>query len=193
MNTTQKTSNAALARIDQVCDRFEAAWKRGERPCLEDQLSQVETEARADLLRELLLVEWEILRQRNQRVALDSYLTRFPTDQPLVNELFHRAVPPAPPEVVAHYRVLRKLGAVGMGEVFLAENTKLDRQVALKLLPRELANDPRRRQRFMAEAKAASALNHPNVCVIHEVGETAEHWPYIAMEFVEGQTLAAHH
>jgi hypothetical protein len=79
-----------------------------------------------------------------------------------------------------------------MGEVFLAEDTKLDRQVALKLLPRELAHDPRRRQRFMTEAKAVSALNHPNVCVIHEVGETAEHWPYIAMEFVEGQTLAAH-
>jgi len=117
---------------------------------------------------------------------------RLPNSQ-VEPKLFHRAVPAAPPEVVAHYRVMRKLGSGGMGEVFLAEDTKLDRQVALKLLPRELASDPRRRQRFMTEAKAVSALNHPNVCVIHQVGETAEHWPYIAMEFVEGQTLAAHH
>jgi serine/threonine protein kinase len=192
MNTSEKLSKGALGRIDELCDGFEAAWKAGKRPRLEDWLSQIGAEGRCGLLRELLLVEWEILRQRNQRLGVEEYVARFPSDDSFVRELFQRAVVPAVPEVVAHYRVLRKLGAGGMGEVFLAEDTKLDRQVALKLLPRELANDPRRRQRFLTEAKAASALNHPNVCVIHEVGETAEHWPYIAMEFVEGQTLAAH-
>ncbi len=192
MNTTQKTSNAALAKIDQVCDEFEAAWQRGDRPLIEDRLDHADTGARTGLLRELLLVEWEILRRRNEKLTLASYLARFPTDHALVSDLFHRAVPAAPPDVIAHYRVLRKLGAGGMGEVFLAEDTKLDRQVALKLLPKEMANDARRRQRFMTEAKAVSALNHPNVCVIHEVGETAEHWPYIAMEYIEGQTLSAH-
>src|SRR5713101_4076091 len=99
MNTTQKTSNAALAKIDQVCDEFEAAWKRGERPRIEDRLSQIGSEARAGLLRELLLVEWEILRQRNERVIIEAYLARFPEDHAMVSELFHRAVPAAPPEV----------------------------------------------------------------------------------------------
>jgi len=94
-----------------------------------------------------------------------------------------------PIEVIAHYRVTRKLGAGGMGEVYLAEDSRLERQVALKLLPSEYAADPERRQRFMTEAKAASALNHPNVCVVYEVGETDDHRPYIAMEFVEGAML----
>jgi hypothetical protein len=78
-----------------------------------------------------------------------------------------------------------------MGQVFLAEDTRLDRKVALKLLPAELASDPLLRQRFLTEAKAASALNHPNVCIIHEVGQTEDGRPYITMEFLEGQTLDA--
>ncbi|MBI2926292.1 MAG: serine/threonine protein kinase [Verrucomicrobia bacterium] len=84
---------------------------------------------------------------------------------------------------------MRQLGAGGMGEVFLAEDLRLDRKVALKLLPTEVARDPVRRQRFMTEAKAASALNHPNVCVIHEVDETEDGRLFITMEFLEGATL----
>src|SRR6187431_3022095 len=78
-----------------------------------------------------------------------------------------------------------------MGEVFLAEDTRLERKAAIKFLPAEMAADPARRQRFLQEARAASALNHPHVCVVYDVGESDKSQPFIAMEFVEGQSLDA--
>src|SRR5262249_55326084 len=92
-------------------------------------------------------------------------------------------------KTVGHYRITAKLGAGGMGEVFLAEDTRLGRKAAIKFRPAEVAADPVRRQRFLNEARAASALNHPHVCVVYDVGETGDGLPYIAMEFVEGQSL----
>lgn len=92
---------------------------------------------------------------------------------------------------VGHYRITDKLGAGGMGEVFLAEDSRLERKAAIKFLPAELAAEPERRQRFLKEARAASALNHPHVCVVYDVGETEGGLPFIAMEFVEGATLDA--
>ncbi len=92
-------------------------------------------------------------------------------------------------KTIGHYRITAKLGAGGMGEVFLAEDTRLERKAAIKFLPTEMAADPDRRQRFLIEAKAASALNHPHVCVVYDVGETEDGQPFIAMEFVEGQPL----
>jgi serine/threonine protein kinase len=92
-------------------------------------------------------------------------------------------------KTVGHYRITAKLGKGGMGEVFLAEDTRLDRKAAIKFLPADLAGDRERRHRFLSEAKAASALNHPHVCVVYDVGETDEGLPFIAMEFVEGQSL----
>src|SRR5690242_16044220 len=94
-------------------------------------------------------------------------------------------------KTVGHYRITAKLGAGGMGEVFLAEDTRLDRKAAIKFLPADLAGDPDRRQRFLTEAKAASALNHAHVCVVDGVGETEDGLPFMAMEFVAGQSLAA--
>jgi serine/threonine protein kinase len=95
-------------------------------------------------------------------------------------------------EVIGHYQVTGALGSGGMGEVYLAKDSRLGRRVALKLLPTYLSNDEDRLRRFEQEARAASALNHPNVCVIHEVGETEASQPYIAMEYIDGVTLRQH-
>ncbi|MGH9658064.1 MAG: serine/threonine-protein kinase, partial [Bryobacteraceae bacterium] len=92
---------------------------------------------------------------------------------------------------VAHYRIESKLGAGGMGEVFLARDTRLGRLVALKILPPDLVGDADRLRRFHQEARAASALNHPNVATIYEIGEK-DGVNYLAMEYVEGTTLSAH-
>ena len=90
---------------------------------------------------------------------------------------------------VGQYQIVRLLGSGGMGQIYLARDTKLGRKVALKFIPREFATDPRRVQRFEQEARAASALNHPNVCVIHEIGKTENGRHFIAMEYIEGYTL----
>jgi len=90
--------------------------------------------------------------------------------------------------MLAHYSIVRKIGAGGMGEVYLAQDKKLDRKVALKILPAEVASNQERMRRFVQEAKAASALNHPNIITIHEVGE-ADSRHFIATEFIDGETL----
>ncbi|MGB9005342.1 MAG: serine/threonine-protein kinase, partial [Candidatus Aminicenantales bacterium] len=89
---------------------------------------------------------------------------------------------------VLHYRILEKIGEGGMGAVYKALDTHLDRVVALKVLPHDKVADPERRQRFIQEAKAASALHHPNIIVVHDVASDGG-LDFIVMEFVEGATL----
>ena len=108
--------------------------------------------------------------------------------QQIMHDKRHESI--APGTLLAHYKIISMLGAGGMGEVYLAEDVRLRRKVAIKMLAPELTRDERGLRRFEHEAHAASALNHPNILTIHEFGQSDEGLHFIASEFIEGETLS---
>jgi eukaryotic-like serine/threonine-protein kinase len=93
-------------------------------------------------------------------------------------------------QTLSHYHIIEKLGAGGMGEVYLAEDKRLNRRVAIKILPADVAGDERAKQRLLREAQTAATLDHPNICAIYEIGQE-EGRSFIVLQYIEGETLAA--
>jgi eukaryotic-like serine/threonine-protein kinase len=169
-------------RWQQVKEIFETALERApdERPAFLDQACDGDEPLRREV--QSLLASYEEGESFMERpaVALAAETLAGSQGESLVGQ------------TIGHYQVTREIGSGGMGEVYLAQDAKLGRPVALKLLPNYLSKDEDRLHRFEREARTASALNHPNVCVIHEVGETEDDRHYMAMEYVDGVTLRQH-
>lgn len=187
-------SVSAARRIDAVCLRFEAAWREGTRPRIEDHLQDAPERDRPELLRELLGIEVQWRIRRGEIPKPEEYRERFSV---AVEELFaqtttadfslstgfsERVAPPG-------YEILGDLGRGGMGIVYKARQLGLNRLVALKMLLSANHAGEEELARFRAEAEALAALRHPNVVQVYEAGEWSGR-PYFSMELVEGGTLA---
>jgi serine/threonine protein kinase/dipeptidyl aminopeptidase/acylaminoacyl peptidase len=127
------------------------------------------------------------------RSAVDSLIQSYKRagdflETPVVEEVCSPTASQALPDCIAHYQIIREIGRGGMGEVFLAHDTRLERPVALKILPPQFIKNPQQVKRFEREARAASALNHPNIITIHEIVQQGD-THFIATEYIEGQTL----
>src|SRR6185295_9243295 len=166
-------------------------WQRVKELCL----SALETSAsdRAAFLDQACAGDDALRREVETLLAHEGAAEHFiegPAIDVAAKEMARDSAPSLVGRQVGHYQVLTLLGVGGMGEVYLARDTRLDRTVALKILPASLASDQDRMRRFVREARAASVLNHPNVATIHDVGE-ADGVSFIVMENVEGKTLSS--
>jgi serine/threonine protein kinase/Tol biopolymer transport system component len=166
-------------RWQQIADVFHTALRR-------------EASERALFLNEACAGDEELRREVEAMLASHEQASRF-IEEPAMQLAARQGADGSSltGQTIAHYQVLSLLGSGGMGDVYLALDTKLGRHVALKLLPEYLAGNTQRARQFTKEARAASALNHPNIITIHEIGQVGDRY-YIAMEYVEGETLRSH-
>jgi predicted ATPase len=178
--------------VDEACDRFESAWRAGGRPDIAEHLHRAAGADAAVLLRELVLLDIDFRRRTGQTPKPEDYATRFAG---LDADWLARALLPTTgivplPPTESGFEVVAELGRGGMGVVYKARDARLDRFVALKFLTAGAGRDPRRLERFRREARAASALNHPAVCTLHDVGDH-DGQPFLIFEWVDGQTFRA--
>ena len=195
-------------RLDPICDAFEAAWRAarssGARPRIEDFLRDLPEPARALLLRELLLAEVHYRRQLGEHPQPEDYQARFPQLDPNwlagavgvpVETQTERRDPGAAAtsgrnnaKRLGDFEILRQIGRGGMGVVYAAIQTSLNRKVALKVLFSSLGLTPKAVQRFRREAEAAARLHHTNIVAVHAIGEE-EGTHFYAMELIDGPSL----
>ncbi|MEK7409527.1 MAG: serine/threonine-protein kinase, partial [Acidobacteriota bacterium] len=165
-----------------------ARWRQIEE--LFDSAVELEPARRKPFLVAACAYDEELRREVESLLACDERTERFLEFPALEMAETARSVPAqlASGEQLGPYRIVAPLGAGGMGEVYSATDTRLERSVAVKLLPRQFSQDAQALGRFQREARAASALNHPNICTLHDIGER-EGQPFLVMELLEGQTL----
>jgi serine/threonine-protein kinase len=203
---TADPSGTLVRRAERACDRFEAAWKAGQRPRVEDHLAGVPESERPALLRELILLEVDYRRLAGDRPGSDEFLARFPgLDRAWIAGVLSEgaadpatvpAAPPAgdpddePPAIAGYSLSGNRLGAGGMAVVWLGRDARLNRDVAVKVMRHRLHGRPSVQRRFEEEAQVASQLAHPAIPPVHELGELPDGRPYFVMKVVKGRTLA---
>jgi hypothetical protein len=199
LHGAQPGPSAPSPDVDAICDAFEAGWRAGKQPRIEDFLLGADAVYRDGLLRELLLAEWDLLRRHEQHIELKTYRERFVQNSELVAELWH-AWQCAGEETTltlgrsisfanGRYLLRSRLGEGGQKRVFLARDTELDRDVVIGVLNRrQIESDSLNRLR--REAKALARLDeHPNVVSVYDIGEEDGN-PFIVTQYVRGGSVA---
>jgi serine/threonine protein kinase len=175
-----------LARqVDEVCDQFEAAWKAGQRPCIEDHLAGLPEPAHSFAQRELLALEIIYRRRAGESPQSADYHPRFA-------DLVQASLASLPdvPQQIGRYRVLKLLGEGGFGRVYQAHDDQLNRSVAIKVPRPSLVGRPEEAQAYLEEAQNVARLDHPHIVPVYDVGSTGDCPCFIVSKFIQGSTLA---
>jgi eukaryotic-like serine/threonine-protein kinase len=185
-------------QVDEICDRFEAEFHAGARPAIEACLAGAADPVRSALFRALLALELELLGSSGARPEVNDYALRFPSYVTEIETVFadddvRRARPAeavgAPSTGGQRFRIVRPHARGGLGEVFLARDGELNREVALKRIQERRADDPGSRARFVLEAEVTGRLEHPGIVPVYGLGRTADGRPFYAMRFIRGHSL----
>jgi serine/threonine protein kinase/tetratricopeptide (TPR) repeat protein len=187
--------------VNSICNRFEEAWKLGERPAIEDYLEELSGPQRSFLLCELAAIDFDYRRLAGESPSVEEYCVRFPSlDTARLAHLLarHGPVDPYATKVVEdtsrpgsglRYRILRPHARGGLGEVFVALDQELHREVALKEIQEERAHDTVSRGRFLLEAEITGGLEHPGIVPVYGLGQYSDGRPFYAMRFIKGDNL----
>jgi serine/threonine protein kinase len=193
-----------LEQIDSICQEFDCSWRSATRLSIETFVAKVPARLRPAVLRELVHQEAELRFRAGEQPTAEEYNARFPDHAQVFERIWDALAESAPgipsqngggqmlslPREFGRYRVERELGRGGMGVVFLAHDTQLDRKAALKVLFFDLTEEATARNRFLHEARSMATLQHPNLCPIYDVGEI-DGRQFLSMPYFSGKTLAA--